>query len=65
MPESNLRVASRGDDFDKFVSIAGESLLCPDPKIWQLTRDRLGIENYRGVYRESEQRDSSELLGEI
>ena len=38
-----------GPDVGRYVSIAGESLLCKDPASWRLYLDRIGYENSRVV----------------
>lgn len=42
--------------FDDYYSIAGESLLFSDPKVWETYIRRVGAENLRGVYSNNELR---------
>ncbi len=50
MPDGSYPVRKIDGPTDDFVSIAGESLLCAEPKTWQAFIQRVGRENLRGVY---------------
>ncbi len=49
MPNS-YEVRSVGESLPEYSSIAAESLLVADPSTWKTYVDRVGIENFRGVF---------------